>query len=79
MLRIVKSGEFISMCMMAADEPVVSSVMNTGFTDDESIRDWMRYFAAVFTLCIPGYKEARAYLKICPGLYYEIYAVFCCI
>ena len=40
----VKRGEFISMCMMAADEPVVSSVMNTGFTDDESIREWMKPF-----------------------------------
>ena len=40
--RAVTRGEFLSMCMIVADEPVISAVMNTGYSDDEDIPDWMK-------------------------------------
>ena len=40
--RAVTRGEFLSMCMIVADEPVISAVMNTGYSDDEDIPAWMK-------------------------------------
>ncbi len=42
----VSRGEFLSMCMMAAGEPVISGVMNTGYADDEDIPGWMKGFVS---------------------------------
>lgn len=40
--RDVTRGEFLSMCMIVADEPIISAVMNTGYSDDEDIPLWMK-------------------------------------
>ena len=40
--RAVTRGEFLSMCMIVADEPMISAVMNTGYSDDEDIPLWMK-------------------------------------
>lgn len=47
----VSRGEFISMCMMVAREPVFSSVLSTGYGDDESIPEWMKPYAATAAMC----------------------------
>lgn len=39
-------GEFLSMCMIVADRPLASAVMNTGFGDDEDIPLWMKPYVA---------------------------------
>ncbi|MEI3102503.1 MAG: hypothetical protein V8T45_12620 [Oscillospiraceae bacterium] len=33
----VTRGEFLSMCLIVSDEPIISGVMNTGYSDDEDI------------------------------------------
>lgn len=38
----VSRGEFMSMCMQLAGSNVVSGVVNTGYSDDSSIPDWMK-------------------------------------
>lgn len=38
----VSRGEFISMCIMAADEPMIKGVMRTGLEDDAEIPAWMK-------------------------------------
>ena len=40
--RTVTRGEFLSMCMIVADEPLISAVMNTGYSDDDDIPLWMK-------------------------------------
>ena len=40
--RAVTRGEFISMCMIVADEPMISAVMKTGYSDDDDIPLWMK-------------------------------------
>ena len=39
-------GEFLSMCMLASDGPLVTTVMNTGFEDDDRIPCWMKPYVA---------------------------------
>lgn len=42
----VSRGEFMSMCMLLAGNDVVSGVMNTGYSDDESIPEWMKGYVS---------------------------------
>lgn len=42
----VSRGEFLSMCMVISDEPILSGVMSTGYSDDEDIPDWMKPYVA---------------------------------
>lgn len=42
----VSRGEFLSMCMIVSDEPIISGVMSTGYSDDEDIPDWMKPYVA---------------------------------
>lgn len=42
----VSRGEFLSMCMMAAGEPVISGVVSTGYADDSDIPAWMKSYVA---------------------------------
>lgn len=42
----VSRGEFMSMCMQLAGSNVVSGVVNTGYSDDDSIPVWMKSYVA---------------------------------
>lgn len=42
----VSRGEFMSMCMHLAGSNVVSGVVNTGYSDDDSIPVWMKDYVA---------------------------------
>lgn len=44
--EIVSRGEFMSMCMQLAGSNVVSGVVNTGYSDDDSIPVWMKSYVA---------------------------------
>lgn len=49
--KTVSRGEFLSMCMILSDEPVLTGVLSTGYADDESIPDWMRGYVATAAMC----------------------------
>jgi len=49
--RPISRGEFLSMCMLLGEEPVLNSVLNTGYNDDESIPDWMKPYVATAAMC----------------------------
>lgn len=43
----ISRGEFICMCIMAANEPIIKNVMKTGLEEDSFVSDWNRqYFMA---------------------------------
>jgi hypothetical protein len=61
--RAVSRGEFLSMCMLAADKPVITGVVRTGYTDDEDIPDWMKPY--VVTTVMNG--SADSYNSFLPN------------
>lgn len=61
--RAVTRGEFLSMCMIVADEPVISAVMNTGYSDDEDIPAWMKPY--VTATVMKGMDSPAAGLGSC--------------
>lgn len=42
----VTQGEFLALCMLAADKPVLKGVMRTGSAEDADIPDWMKEYVA---------------------------------
>lgn len=42
----VTRGEFMSMCVLLAGNDIVSGVVNTGYSDDESIPAWMKEYVS---------------------------------
>ena len=42
----VTQGEFLALCMLAADKPILQGVMRTGSADDETLPDWMKEVVA---------------------------------
>lgn len=42
----VTRGEFMSMCMRLTGNEIVSGVMNTGYSDDDSIPSWMKEYVS---------------------------------
>lgn len=53
----VSRGEFLSMCMLVADTPLVKGVLSTGFTDDETIPFWLKEYVA--TAAIQGINNSN--------------------
>ena len=51
----VTRGEFLSMCMTAADKDVLRGVSSTGFQDDSSIGAWLKPYVA--TALMHGYIQ----------------------
>ena len=49
--KAVSRGEFLSMCMIVSDEPIISGVMSTGYSDDEDIPAWMKPYVATTVMC----------------------------
>jgi hypothetical protein len=49
----VSRGEFLSMCMTAADCGLLRGVSSTGFEDDDQIADWLKPYVA--TALLNGY------------------------
>lgn len=49
--KTVSRGEFLSMCMIVAEEPLISGVMSTGYSDDETIPDWMKPYVVTTAMC----------------------------
>ena len=49
--RSVSRGEFISMCLLVSDEPIISGVLSTGYSDDEDIPQWMKPYVATTVMC----------------------------
>ena len=47
----VSRGEFISMSMAVAREPVFGGVLSTGYGDDDSIPVWMKPYAVTAAMC----------------------------
>ena len=54
----VTRGEFLSMCMTAADRTVLKGVAATGFTDDDAIAPWLKPYVA--TALMNGYIQGQA-------------------
>lgn len=54
----VSRGEFLSMCMDAADCRLLSGVSTTGFLDDDAIGDWLKPY--VSTALLQGYVRGSA-------------------
>lgn len=54
----VTRGEFLSMCMTAADCSLLSGVRSTGFQDDEAIASWLKPY--VSTALLRGYIQGSA-------------------
>ena len=48
--RPVTRGEFLRLCMLACDQPLLEGVMRSGYRDDESLSDTMRQIAATAAL-----------------------------
>ena len=42
----VTQGEFLALCMLAAEKPVLQGVMRTGSAEDEKLSDWMKEYVA---------------------------------
>lgn len=42
----VSRGEFLSMCMVLADEDILSGTLSTGFLDDEQIDAWLKPYVS---------------------------------
>lgn len=55
--RNVTRGEFVSMCIRASGEPIVSNVMSTGLNDDGSIPDWMKSYVLASVMCGQEYEN----------------------
>lgn len=49
--KAVSRGEFLAMCMILSDEPVLTGVLSTGYADDESIPGWMKNYVATAAMC----------------------------
>jgi len=47
----VTKAEFLTMCMAAIDEPLITGVVRTGYTDDESIDEWMKPYVMTAVMC----------------------------
>jgi hypothetical protein len=60
--REVTRGEFLAMCMKAADTKLISGVSKTGFSDDASMSPWVKPYVstALMSGVITGYPEAGA-------------------
>ena len=54
----VTRGEFLSMCMSAADHKILQGVSSTGFQDDESIGAWLKPYVA--TALMNGYIQGQS-------------------
>ncbi len=54
----VSRGEFLTMCMTAADCDVLKGVSSTGFQDDESIGPWLKPYVA--TALMNGYITGQS-------------------
>ena len=54
----VTRGEFLSMCMTAAEHDVLQGVSTTGFQDDASIGPWLKPYVA--TALMHGYIQGEA-------------------
>jgi len=59
--RSVSRGEFLSLCLAVADTDLLSGVVSTGFTDDESIPDWLKSCISTAVKCgiVKGYSGAE--------------------
>lgn len=42
----VSKGEFLCLCTLASEKPVIKGVFSTGYTDDDSIPFWMKEYVA---------------------------------
>lgn len=47
----VSRGEFLSMCLEALDEDIISGVMSTGFADDGEIPSWQKPYISTAVMC----------------------------
>ena len=59
--RAVTRGEFLQLCMLASEQPLLQGVMRSGFSDDESLSDSMRQLAA--TAALSGIQPAGGSLS----------------
>ncbi len=58
----VTKAEFLTMCMAVIDEPLISGVVRTGYSDDESIQEWMKPYIMTAVACGVQETAAREYL-----------------
>lgn len=59
----VSRGEFLSMCMLTAGEPVVDAALSTGYADDDAIPAWMKCYVATADMCgVVAAQEAQTFL-----------------
>ena len=54
----VSRGEFLSMCMTAADQDILRGVSSTGFEDDAAIGPWLKPYVA--TALMNGYIQGQS-------------------
>ena len=63
--RAVTKGEFLRLCMLAADQPLLEGVMRSGCSDDESLSPQMRQVVATAALTGIG-RKGGAFLPDAP-------------
>jgi len=47
----ISRGEFVSLCMQISGRPLVSGVLDTGYSDDDRIPNWMKSYVTAAALC----------------------------
>ena len=46
----ISKGEFLSLCMIIGEKPVLNTALNTGYRDDAEIPVWMKSYVATATM-----------------------------
>ena len=49
--KTVSRAEFLAMCMNVSGEPIFTSVLSTGFSDDSDIPTWLKGYVATASMC----------------------------
>ena len=52
-------GEFLTLCMLAAEKPILRGVMRTGGEEDETLPDWMKEYVA--SAALQGIEHSGAF------------------
>ena len=58
--KTVSRGEFLSMCMLTAGEPLINGVMSTGYEDVDAMPYWMQQYVATAVMRgVSGREESE--------------------
>ena len=62
--KTVSRGEFLSMCMLTAGEPLINGVMSTGYEDVDAMPYWMQQYVATAVMRgVSGREESESVFR----------------